>query len=153
MKKKLPFRWSLLDSFLALLVILAVLGIYFNFVSPIRFSHLIKREGIPHYAEVEFLLPDDLYWMRDVLPEGEQSRNVYGELDWKILKKEEATFGGEKMAKITAKILIVEESSGILRYGKYTLVKGGKIFLINDHYFLEGRILNFQILSESIKYA
>ena len=146
-------RWNLLDTFLVLFVVLAGLAIYFNFVSPIRFSHLIKREGVPHYAEVEFLLPDDLYWMKDVLPEGEESRNVYGELDWKILERTEASFSGKKMAKVKAKVLIVEESSGILRYGKYTLVKGSKIFLINDHYFLEGRILDFRILSENVKYA
>ena len=146
-------HWNLLDLFLVLLVTLALLALYFNFVSPIRFSHLIKREGVPHYAEVEFLLPDDLYWMKDVLPAGEESRNVYGELDWKILETGDASYGGKKLARVKAKILIVEESSGILRYGKYTLVKGSKIFLINDHYFLEGRILDFRVLNENVKYA
>ncbi len=153
MKKKSAFRWNLFDLFLALLIVLAVFAIYFTFVSPIKFSHMIKREGVPHYAEVEFLLPDDLYWMKEALPGDEEYRNVYGEIDWKILEKGEVTLGGRKIAKIKAKILIVEESSGILRYGKYTLVKGSKIFLINDHYFLEGRILNFQISNETVKYA
>ena len=151
--KSAPRRWNLFDIFLILLVALAGLALYFNFVSPIQFSHLIKREGVPHYAEIEFLLPDDLSWMKDVLPGGEESRNVYGELDWKILEIGEASFGGRKMAKVKAKILIVEENSGILRYGKYTLVKGSKIFLINDRYFLEGRILDYKILGESVQYA
>ena len=153
MRKKFSVRWNLLDVFLVLLVALAILAVYFNFFSPIRFSHLIKREGVPHYAEVEFLLPDDLYWMKDVLPGGEESRNVYGDLDWKILEIKDASFGGKKMAEVKAKILIIEENSGILRYGKYTLVKGSKIFLINDRYFLEGRILDFRVSGENVKYA
>lgn len=144
-------RWSLFDLFLTLLVVLAGLAVYFSFVNPLRFSHLIQREGVTRYAAVDILLPDDLVWMKGVLPEGEESRNVYGQLDWKALRFEEVSLGGRKMMKLTAKILMVEEASGILRYGKYTLVTGGKIFLINDHYFLEGRILNYRLLDEKIQ--
>ena len=150
--KKSP-GWNLFDIFLILLVVLAGLALYFNFVRPIHFSHLIKREGVPHYAEIELLLPDDLYWMRDVLPAGEEYRNVYGELNWKILGVGEASYGGKKIVRVKAKILIVEENSGILRYEKYTLVKGSKIFLINDRYFVEGRIADYRILNENVKYA
>jgi len=103
------------------------------------------------YAQVEILLPDDLSWMKDVLPAGEESRNVYGELDWKILELGEEDFRGKQIIKVRAKILIAEESSGLLRYGKYTLVKGAKIFLINDRYFLEGRILDFRLIPEEIR--
>ena len=142
---------NLLDLFLVLLVVLAALAFYFTFVKPIKFSHLIHREGVMRYAEVEILLPDDLSWMKNVLPVGEESRNVYGELDWKILKVGEEELGGRKITKVTAKILIAEESSGILRYGKYTLVEGSRLYLINDHYFLEGRILNFRLLDEKIR--
>ena len=144
-------RWNLFDLFLALLVVLAGLAVYFSFINPLRFSHLIQREGVTRYAAVEILLPDDLAWMKGVLPEGEESRNVYGQLDWKALRFEEVSLGGRKMVKLTAKILMVEEASGILRYGKYTLVTGGKIFLIDDHYFLEGRILNYRLLDEKIQ--
>lgn len=150
MKTKLRVRWNLLDVFLVLLVLLAVLSFYFTFVHPIRFSNLIKREGIKKFAEVEILLPDDLYWMRDVLPVGEESRNVYGELDWKILEMGERVFQGKKIAWLKAKLAIVDEGAGLFRYGKYTLVKGGKILLINDFYFLEGRILDFYFLKEQV---
>jgi len=144
-------RWSLFDLFLAVLILLAALAFYFSFINPLRFSHLIQREGVTRYAAVEILLPDDLAWMKGVLPEGEESRNVYGQLDWKALHFEEVSLGGRKMMKLTAKVLMVEEASGILRYGKYTLVTGGKIFLINDRYLLEGRILGYRLLDEKIQ--
>lgn len=144
-------RWGLFDIFLAVLIALAGLAFYFSFINPLRFSHLIQREGVTRYAEVEMLLPDDLAWMKGVLPDGEESRNVYGQLDWKAVRFEEMNIEGRKMLKLVAKVLIVEEASGILRYGKYTLVTGGKIFLINDHYFLEGRVLDWRLLDEKIQ--
>ena len=150
MKKESRNRWNILDFFLGLTVLLAVLVFYFSLVRPLHFSHLIKREGVMRFAEVEILLTPELSWMKGVLPAGEESRNVYGEIDWKVVEVGEVTFGGEKFTKIRAKVLIAQESSGILRYGKYTLVKGSKIFLINDHFFLEGRILNFRLLEEKI---
>ena len=150
MKTKLRSRWNLLDFFLVFFVLLALLSFYFTFIHPIRFSHLIKREGVRKFSEIEVLLPDDLYWMRDVLPVGEESRNVYGELDWKILEVGEQVFQGKKIAKIKAKLLVVDEGAGVFRYGKYTLVKGSKIYLINDFYFLEGRILDFRLLEEKV---
>ena len=39
-------RPGLFNVFLVLLVLLALLSIYFSFVKPIRFSHLIQREGV-----------------------------------------------------------------------------------------------------------
>ena len=143
-------KWSLFDLFLALLVLLAGLSVYLTFFKPIPFSHLIKREGVTRYASVRILLPDDLSWMAEVVPVGEESRNVYGHLDWKVLGFGEAAFQGKKMVTLQAKLQIVEESAGLLRYGKYTLVKGGKIFLINDYYFIEGRVLDYQVLDERI---
>ena len=144
-------RLNLFDWVVILMVLLAGLAAYFSFVRPIQFSHLIKREGVARYAEIEILLPDDLGWMKEVVPVGEESRNVYGELDWKISGFGEENLGGKKIVKVTAKILVYEESSGILRYGKYTLVKGSILFLINDHYLLEGRIFNYRILNEKIE--
>ena len=144
-------RLSLFDWVVILMVLLTGLAAYFSFVRPVQFSHLIKREGVARYAEIEILLPDDLGWMKEVVPIGEESRNVYGELDWKISGFGEENLGGKKIVKVTAKILVYEESSGILRYGKYTLVKGSALFLINDHYLLEGRIFNYRILNEKIE--
>ena len=144
-------RLNLFDWVVILMVLLAGLAAYFSFVRPVQFSHLIKREGVARYAEIEILLPDDLGWMKEVVPVGEESRNVYGELDWKISAFGEENLGGKKIVKVTAKILVYEESSGILRYGKYTLVKGSTLFLINDHYLLEGRIFNYRILDEKIE--
>lgn len=145
-----PKKWNLLDIFLILLVILALLSAFFTFVQPIHFSGKIIREGVTRFAEVEILLPDDLTWMKESVPVGEEYRNVYGELEWKILGFEPVRFGEKELIKVKAKLLIVEESSGIFRYGKYTLVKGSKIFLINDHYVLEGRVLDFRLLEERI---
>lgn len=149
--KRFGIKGNFLDLFLALLVILAGLSLYFSFVRPLHFSHLIQREGVKRYAEIEILLPDDLYWMGESLPVGEESRDVYGYLDWKILEVKEETLSGKKMIQIRAKVLATEESSGPLRYGKYTLVKGGTVYLINDHYFLEGRIRDFRLLEEGIR--
>ncbi len=144
-------RLNLFDLVVVGLVLLAGLAFYFSFVKPLSFSHLIKREGVPRYAEIEILLPEDLDWMKEALPVGEESRNVYGELDWKILGFGEENLAGRKITKLIAKLLIVEESSGILRYGKYTLVKGSKIYLINDHYFLEGRVFRYRFLEDKIE--
>lgn len=143
-------KWSLFDIFLAFLVLLAGLAVYFSFFRPLQFSHLIKREGVNRYASVTVLLPDDLGWMAETVPVGEELRNAYGHLDWKILAFGEAGFQGKKSATLEAKLQIVEDSSGLLRYGKYTLVKGGKIYLINDNFFIEGRILDYRALDERV---
>ncbi len=145
-------KWNILDFFLILLVILAGLSAYFTLVKPISFSHLIKREGVYRFADVDILLPDYLSWMRDVIPVGEESRNVYGDRDWKILGFQEVQLAGRKMTKVKAKLWIVKDSSGLLRYGKYTLVKGNKIYLINDRYVLEGWVLDYQVAEERIQF-
>lgn len=150
MMKKGLLKWNLLDLFLILLVVLAAFSAYFTLVKPISFSHLIRREGVYRFADVDILLPDYLSWMKDVVPVGEESRNVYGDPDWKILGFEEVELGARRMTKVRAKLWIVKDSSGILRYGKYTLVKGNKIYLINDRYVLEGWVLDFQALEERI---
>ena len=150
MKKLLKPRWNLLDLFLLMLVALAVFSFYFSFFKPIQFSNLIQREGVNQYAEAEIILSKDLGWMKNVLPVGEKSKNVYGDIDWEILEVKEEMLGGEKWTIIKAKILIVKESSGTLRYGKYTLVTGSHIFLINDNFFLEGRLRGFRLLDERI---
>ena len=143
-------KGNLFDLFLVLLVLLAGLSVYLSFFRPLQFSHLIKREGVTRFAAVEILLPDDLGWMAEVVPRGEESRNVYGHLDWRVLDFGEETFQGRKVVKLRAELQIVEESSGLLRYGKYTLVNGGRIFLINDRYFIEGRIRDYELLKERI---
>ncbi len=143
-------RFNLLDYFLGLILVLAALSIYFSFVRPIQFSNLIQREGVSRYVEVEMFLPPDLEWIKSTVPVGEEFKNVYGQLDWKILAFEDVTLETRKWTKLRAKILIVEESSGILRYGKYTLVKGNKLYLINDHYFIEGRVVDFKLLDERV---
>ena len=144
-------RWNLLDTFILLLAVLALLSVYFTFIQPIHFSHLIKREGVSRYAEVKIFLPKDLNWAAEAVPVGEEFRNVYGQLDWQILGFEKEKLGDEEHVWVKARLLIVEESSGLLRYGKYTLVKGNKIFLINDRYLLEGRIYDYRLLEERVK--
>ena len=146
---KRMLKFNLFDVFLILLVLLAGAAAYFSFVQPVEFSHLIKREGVSRYALVEILLPDDLGWMKEVLPAGEAYRNVYGKADWKILEISEETLGGKKITKVKAKLMATEESSGLIRYGKYTLVQGSVIRLINDDYFIEGRVYKVQMLEEN----
>lgn len=141
-------RWSLFDLLVIALAVVTGLSLYFSFVQPLQFSHLIKREAIHRYGEVEILLPEDLLWLKEKIPAGEESRNVYDRLDWKILEMEQVSLGGREWLKVKVKLLIEEESSGLLRYGKYTLVPGGKIFLINDRFFIEGRIMDYHLLEE-----
>lgn len=143
-------KWNLLDVALILFIVLAGLTFYFTLVNPIQFSHLIKREGVYRYAEADILLPDDLSWMKEVLPVGEESRDVYERLEWKTLAWEEENFEGKRIVKLRVKLLAVEMSSGIVQYGKYTLVKGGRIILINDRFFIEGRVFDFRLLEERV---
>ena len=51
---------------------------------------------------------------------------------------------------MSAKVLLTRESSGLIRYGKYTLVIGGKVVLLNDEYLLEGRVTDIHIMDEKI---
>lgn len=136
---------SRFDIALALLVIIAALSLYFTFVKPIVFSHLIQREGTIKYAEVQVILPEDLNWITDVIPAGEEAKDVYGRVGWKILSYESVDLGGRKLAKVTLKASVTEDSSNVLRFGKYVLVKGNKIFFISDRIFLEGRIFDFHL--------
>jgi hypothetical protein len=146
MKKPGLKQWNLFDLFLILSVCLAGLAVYFTFIRPIEFSHLIKRDAVARYAEVEIFLPDDLSWMKDTLSVGEESRNVYGQLDWQILEIGETTFSGRKWVNIKAKLLVRKDDSGIVHYGRYTLVPGSWIYLINDRYVLDGRVFHFRLL-------
>ena len=144
------YHFNLFDLFLVLLVLLVGLSVYFTFINPVQFSHLIKREDVKRYAEVEIILPDDLSWIKESVPAGEESRNVFGELDWKVLGFGEQSFGGKNWAVLKAKMLVAEKDSGVIRYGKYTLAKGSKIYLINDRYALEGRVLQYRLLPEKV---
>ena len=139
---------KLLNVFIALLVVLTAASVYFTFVKPVEFSNLIKREGVSRYAELVMVLPDDLAWIRGVMAPGEESKNVYGDTDWKLLGFEEVSLGGKSYAVANIKVKIVEFSSGILKYGKYTLVEGNKIYFIDSHHFLEGRIYKYKVLDE-----
>jgi hypothetical protein len=88
--------------------------------------------------------------MKDTLPLGEEQKNVFGQLEWQITRIGEEVYSGKKWVKVTAKILVAELDSGIVHYGKYTLAYGSKIYLINDRYMLEGRILDYKFLGEDV---
>ncbi len=150
MKQNKQVRWNIFDVFLILLVLSAFLSVYFTFVKPIQFSQLIKREAKMRFAEVNILLPDDLEWMKDVLPAGAEYRNVYGQLEWQVVRVGEAEHAGRKWTNVTAKLLVAVLDSGVARYGKYTLAYGSKIFLINDRFVVEGRVLNYRFLGEDV---
>jgi len=143
---------NLFDVFLILLALLAGLSVYFTFFNPIQFSRLIHREDKMSYAEVEIILPDDLYWMKDVLKPGVERKDVYGTLDWKVKAVEETVFAGRPWVKLVIDILTAEKDSGVVKYGKYTLAKGSKIFLINNDFMIEGRVLGYSLKKERVAY-
>ena len=149
-KKTNQRHFNLLDLFLVFLVILAGLSVYFTLIHPVRFSNLINREDVTRYAEVEIVLPDDIYWLKDVLPAGEELRNIYGQLEWKILEKNELVIAGRKWALIKAEMMIADKGAGVFSYGKYTLAKGSGIYLINDRYGFLGHVYSYRILDKKI---
>ncbi len=141
---------NLIDVFLFLFVLLAAAAIYFTFVKPIQFSNLIIREGVSGYAEIDFILDGELDWLVDKVPEGLEYKNVYGNVEWKILKIQREVLAAKPVVRVSAKVLLTRESSGLIRYGKYTLVIGGKVVLVNDEYLLEGRVSDIHIMDEKI---
>jgi len=146
----MKIRFNLFDLFLAAFVLLSAAAVYFTFVKPIQFSQLIEREGVSGYAEIDFVLDSDLDWIAEKVPEGLESKNVYGKVDWKILKIQREVLAAKPVVRVSAKVLLTRESSGLIRYGKYTLVMGGKVILLNDDYLLEGRVTNIRITEEKI---
>lgn len=150
-ESKKRFRLNLFDVFLILLVLLVFTSAYFTLIHPIRFSQLIQREDVLYYGRVEILLPDDLFWMKDVLSPGQENKDVYGRIDWKIAGIDEIEMAGRKWLKLTVDLQVYRKDSGILRYGKYTLAKGSKIFLINDDFVIEGRVFDFE-LNQKVPY-
>lgn len=153
MKQKISPReskssWNPLDLFLILLVLLAVLSAYFTLVHPLPFSGLIKREAVQRYLEMEIVLHQDLYWMKDSLPVGEEKRGIYGEMDWKVLQIWQEKFGGREVIKMRLKILVNQDAAEVFRYGSLTLAKGCVIQLRSPRYLIEGRIVNFKPLEE-----
>jgi len=147
-QKKISF--NLLDLFLVLFVLLTAAAVYFTFVKPISFSNMIVREGVSGYAEIGFVLDDSLDWIAEKVPEGLEFKNVYGKVEWKILKIQREVLAAKPVVRVRAKVLLTRESSGLIRYGKYTLIIGGKVILLNDEYLLEGRVTDIRILDEKI---
>ncbi|MBI4550553.1 MAG: hypothetical protein HY714_06470 [Candidatus Omnitrophica bacterium] len=140
------------DFFLLSLLLLAGISVYFTFFRPVKFSNLINREGVSKIAEVEIIVPEDLAWIRGTIPAGEETRNVYGELEWKVVGFEEAALAGKVWLIAKVKVRAVEYSSGIVKYGKYTLLPGSKIYLIDDRYFIEGRVYRYRLLDEKVPF-
>ncbi len=147
-QKKISF--NLLDLFLVVFVLLTAAAVYFTFVKPIQFSNLIEREGVSGYAEIDFVLDDSLDWIAEKIPEGLEFKNVYGKVEWKILKIQREVLAAKPVVRVNAKVLLTRESSGLIRYGKYTLVIGGRVILVNDEYLLEGRVTDIHIMDEKI---
>ncbi len=143
--------FNLLDIFLVGFALLAGAAVYFTLVKPVRFSNMIIREGISVYAEVDIALADDLEWIADDLPQGLEFKNVYGAVDWKILNVGLDILGKRPVRRVRVKLLTTRETSGLLRYGKYTLVKGGRVILINDDFLIEGRVIRYHLLDEKIR--
>lgn len=143
-------RWNVFDLFLVLFLVVAGLAVYFTFVKPLQFSNLIHREGVNRVAEVEIFLYDDMPWMKDFLKVGDERRDVYGEVEWKILDISEMSLAGRSWVKVKVRVVVVEETSGILRYGKYNLTLGNSLHFITDKYVFGGRIYSFRLLQEGV---
>ena len=145
------FHLNLLDFFIIALAILTGLTAFYTFVRPVHFSNAIKREATAGFAEVEILLPEDLQWMKSVLPVGEEKQDGYDALEWKVLEVgEEEVLPGQKRAKVKLKTQVYLESSGVPRYGKYPLVLGSEIIYANNRFLLRGRVVRFKILNEKV---
>ena len=144
-------RWNLLDFFIISLLVLAALAAYFTLVRPIQFSHQIKREDARAYAEIELILTSDLQWLKDVLPAGEEKRDGYGVLMWKVLgMQEKEILPGKKRVVATIKALVNADPSSVIRYGKYPIKAGSRIFFFNNRYAFEGRVLHYRVLDEKV---
>jgi len=145
-------KWkiNLLDLFLVIFVFVTAAAVYFTFVKPVKFSHLIEREGVSGYAEIEFVMDSDLDWMIDKVPAGHEYKNVYGAVEWKILEMRREVLAAKPVVLVKAKVLLTRESSGLIRYGKYTLVIGAKVVLLNDQYLMEGRVTDIRVTDEKI---
>lgn len=145
-------RWNFLDVTLIALGLLAVLCVYFNWIRPLRFSQTIERESVPVAAEAVLLLPEDLQWMKAVLPVGEEKHDVYGTLEWKILEiGEREILPGQKRTVVRVYLMVYASSTSVPRYGKYPLVKGSEILLSNSRFMLQGRLISHVLLNEKAK--
>src|SRR3989338_6112854 len=144
--KKHGRKFSMFDGLLAAVLLLALFAVYATFIRPVHFSGLIEREGVSQYAGVDLILAEDLAWLGEKIKAGEGTKNVYGQTDWQVSSVENTLIAGRSVWLLHAKLLATKETSGLVRYGKYTLVTGGKLFLINDNVFIEGRILNYKLL-------
>ncbi len=146
---RLPSRWNLLDFSIIVLVILAALAAYFTLVRPIQFSNKIKRESLAAYAEIDLVLSRELQWMKNVLPVGEEKKDVYGTLEWKVLEiREEELFPGEKRAIVKLKLMAYVEPSVVPRYGKYPLIPASQVVFANNRYTFDGKLLHYRLLDE-----
>ena len=143
-------RFNLFDFFLFCFVLLTAAAVYFTFVKPVQFSHLIEREGVSGYAEIDFVLDEDLNWIAEKIPQNLESKNVYGAVEWKVLSIRREVLEARPVVRVSAKVLLTRESSGLIRYGKYTLVVGGRVILLNDNYLMEGRITDIHVTDEKI---
>ena len=142
-------RWNLLDFFMIALTFVTALAAYFTLVRPLSFSHQIKRESLAAYAEIELLLPEDLQWMKKVLPVGEEKKDGYGTLEWKILEiREEEVLPGEKRTVLKLKILAFIEPSSVPRYGKYPLIPASQVLFSNARFLFEGRLMRYRLFDE-----
>lgn len=141
-------RGNLLDLFLVLLLLLAALAAYFTFVQPIRFSQAIQREGVLRYAQVEAIVPEELYWIQYEVPAGEEKRNPNGDADWTVLSFEEEEWHGKKILKMTVKLLVSERSPGMFQRGNYPMARGALLQLRNSRFAFEGRIISMKLLQD-----
>ncbi len=150
-KNSVPRHWNLLDFFIMVLTFLTLFAAYFTFLRPIQFSHQMKREDRARYAEVELLLPEDLEWMKNVLPVGEEKKDGYGTLEWKILEiREEEVLPGEKRVVVKVKSMVYAEPSSVPRYGKYPLIPASLVLFGNSRYMFEGRLMRYRLLDEKV---
>lgn len=141
-------KWNRLDYFIALFLVLIGVSAYFSVIHPAAFSNRIEREDAPHYAEADILLPQDLNWIPDIFPADVESRDVYGNLQWKILEFGREQIAGSRFSKVKVKMLIKKDHAGGYRFESYHLRKGNYIYLMNHQYVLQGYMLDFRILKD-----
>ena len=87
--------------------------------------------------------------MKKVLPVGEEKKDGYGTLEWKILEiREEEVLPGEKRTVLKLKILAFIEPSSVPRYGKYPLIPASQVLFSNARFLFEGRLMRYRLFDE-----
>jgi len=140
--KQRPF--NVLDVFLALFVLTSFIAVYFQITKQPSFSHRIRREDVPRHARVEIQIDPD--WPPNLPPVGAERHDFYGRIFWKILSF------NQELRKTELLLLVKQDDSGTIRFGKYFLKQGQPLYLDAGNFSLRGKLLTLKLANESVTF-